>query len=119
MRTGLLFTPRPARSPDELKGRMVAFYVGGMRPRSTRGRTCKDRRPSGFRWGRVVRVYWTKRRGLDRVTVSLAGGRRHKGYDGPHMTVFASELRAQGGVCGVQWRGRMRALDDWLEGAVA
>ena len=102
------------RTPDDLLGKIVAFMVMNRGRFLRRGRTVNDRRPIGYRTGKVLRVD-TKAGKLDSLLVSLIAPMYRPPYSGPRIRVYADELCANG-ACGIRWFGKIRPLDSWLAG---
>lgn len=73
------------------------------------------RQRCGYYAGRIVRVNATKRGAIRWLTVALAGGERHAGFDGPRVRASPAECdHHRDSTLGVLWRGKLQQLPDRL-----
>jgi len=86
------------RSPNDLKGKVVALFI------------------NGYRTARVERVA-VKGSQPGMITIRLLGAGRsgRAPYKGPKFRVEAAKLDGPA-CCGVQWRGKIVPLTQWLSG---
>lgn len=86
------------RTPEDLKGKVIAFYV----------LPAKGRKGAygGFRTGKVIKVDSGPRKGWRGVTVLCA--------DSTKLRVSVEEITLTNHPTGVIWFGKMRHLNEWM-----